>query len=1418
MLEVLADYVGVTALTVVHTPYRRLARRLTTTALVFLLMAPLWVAPAAFASPGGGWSSAMDLTSAGYSYYSDVCSDRTGNAMAVYTEWSGSAYNAYARRFVSGLGWQAQTPIDPASSDAESISVACDPMGDAFVAWGSWNGTAYTVRVARYTADWGWGAVQALSPMNFNTYTVETAMDGAGAGYVVAWVYNGTGYQLRATRLDANGTLAPTIRMDNTTNTIYELKVSSSAAPGFIAVWSQYNGTNTDLLSMRHNGTAWQARLRVETKDGGLDTPNVGLDDQGNALTVFRQSVGGYYTWYSTSGPTSGWTAQQYVGTSDGGSLAVSPGGPAVFVGYHWNGSAAVNGAYRYTPGVGFDAVIAGQDATSSYPSVAMDPSGNVFAGYTIWNGTQYLARAQFFSGTQWSAGFSLDVNGTTDNDIVPQGAMLANGHVLAVWNRYTPAYNYYTRAAVYSAPDTLPPYVKITSPYSGAVVSDGYIGVAGYTDPGSDVSVNGFKATVFASGYFEVSIPLTVGNHWLSARAVDAAGNAGYSNSIYVTDQDPQALANAERAQAGKAGWQDLIGVEQVDYWGAWWPRVQSDRNGNAFMVWYEDAYDGNHAYVARYTNGTGWGVPIELQSAEGQLSGAPRLAVDDGGNLTVVWCTYAWDGSWSHVYAEFFTPLYGWTGPYRLDSAERFAWWPDVAVDNQMRHHMVWQQRDEVTFNYSISSRIFGPNGYYLTGPVRIETAVGSNDVPRIAFDASGRGYASFRNNNGSGVNLALARYNGASWNGTQVLQPVPGDQWNHPLAADAGGNVTIATRTWNGTQQNYSAGRFWANGSWSGNALVWGNSWDWDPEVVADGSGRAFISFTASTAGNGSGAYVAVAAPGAMPGVAVNLDGTITDDAGGPKLSKGVGGSPVRVHFDEWFNGIWHPEMREYNASNGSWGPIIYLSPQVQGGHVPDVAPMPDGGYMVVYVEDNSTLGFGQAVARRFTPLDTTPPALAITSPTDGATLGVSFVEVRGSTEVGARVWVNNIEVAVAANGTFATVVSLVNGSNTINARAQDLNGNLQNRSVTVRFDDPALALIANLTTQNQALQAQLNLTNSTLWTALVGQNASLLGQLAAQNASLAAAIAAGDSSLLARLVAQNATLQQAIGNLNASLLASLAAQNASLASAIAAGDSSLLAQLLAQNASLLDQITGLNASLVASLAAQDSALLANIAATNASLLTKLAAQNASVTASLGNLNRTLLASLAAQDAQLTALIASTNATLLADLAAQNGALTDLIASTNSSLLASLAAQNDALRAHIEATNATLLASLAAQNSTLQAKITADHNENAAANTAQDTSLSATQAAVDSARAAASGAGTMALLGILIGAAGIGVGAMAFLSSKRRPPQIDGPTPSPHAEEVSMVDHTAAGAASRGHSMGAEGEVAGRAENDG
>ena len=102
-----------------------------------------------------------------------------------------------------------------------------------------------------------------------------------------------------------------------------------------------------------------------------------------------------------------------------------------------------------------------------------------------------------------------------------------------------------------------------------------------------------------------------------------------------------------------------------------------------------------------------------------------------------------------------------------------------------------------------------------------------------------------------------------------------------------------------------------------------------------------------------------------------------------------------------------------------------------------------------------------GHSVTVEKRVT-LDTTAPALAITSPQPNAILGTNVITVTGTTERNAMVTVNGNYAIVDASGNFVATVTLAEGSNIIEVLARDTAGNIARANVSVIVDTVAPVL--------------------------------------------------------------------------------------------------------------------------------------------------------------------------------------------------------------------------------------------------------------------------------------------------------------------------------------------------------------------
>ena len=139
-----------------------------------------------------------------------------------------------------------------------------------------------------------------------------------------------------------------------------------------------------------------------------------------------------------------------------------------------------------------------------------------------------------------------------------------------------------------------------------------------------------------------------------------------------------------------------------------------------------------------------------------------------------------------------------------------------------------------------------------------------------------------------------------------------------------------------------------------------------------------------------------------------------------------------------------------------------------------------------------------------ANRFVAVDTTPPSILLSSPSNGSVTNLSSIWVAGTAEVGAQVSVNGVAAGVGADGSFGLHVALRPGANLLVATAWDTAGNSRTASVSVTFQDPVPGLIMQLA----AAQAGLASAEGNLSVAQA--------ELAAEEARVAALEAGADAT--------------------------------------------------------------------------------------------------------------------------------------------------------------------------------------------------------------------------------------------------------------------------------------------------------------
>jgi len=361
--------------------------------------------------------------------------DLSGNALATDYSWSFT---------LSSSPWLTPVLFETGSDNAFSPKIAMDGRGQSIVVWVQSDGTANSIwaRGYRYAILGSaepaaltlieTGAGQASSP--------QVAMDNSGNG-VVVWVQSdgtadsiwsnryapGTGWGT-ATLVETGEGIAssPQVAMDNSGNAT--------------AVWVQSDGADSIWANRYVPGTGWGTATLVETGAGQASSPQVAMDNSGNATAVWVQPDGtADSVWSNRYAPGTGWETATFVETGEGKAsspqVAMNGGGNSVVVWVQPDGTADSIWSNRYVPGTGWGTatLVETGEGKASSPQVAMNSGDNAVAVWVQPDGTaDSIWSSRYVSGTGWGTPTLLEAG--PGNASSPQVAMDGGGNAVAVW------------------------------------------------------------------------------------------------------------------------------------------------------------------------------------------------------------------------------------------------------------------------------------------------------------------------------------------------------------------------------------------------------------------------------------------------------------------------------------------------------------------------------------------------------------------------------------------------------------------------------------------------------------------------------------------------------------------------------------------------------------------------------------------------------------------------------------------------------------------------------------------------------------------------------------------------------------------------------------------------------------------------
>lgn len=690
------------------------------------------------------WGPAAALSNPNNTGYNpNIAMDNNGNAIAVWWEYdnTNNTYLVYADPYSSGSWGTAQLLSDDLPiGRATNPQIAMDNSGNARAIWNYSDiniSPVYNVSTRSYNfSSEIWSATDQLNTnsVNYNEFP-QIAMINTGTATAVWIESNDLGiYNIYARRYTGSTWIpalgSPAINLNySISSTASGPQIAMDDDGNATAVWIENNGGINNIYTARYSHGSWGTAQNLNNNTGSIaSTPQIAMDDLGNAIAVWIESNGGIDNIYTS----------RYTGGT-------------------WGPAESLNNNTA---------------STASSPQIAMADNDTAIAVWVeIYNSQQNIFARQYNNNT-WGVVTNIN-NFTFRPSIEPQIAMNASNQAVIVSSE-----NERTYARVVT-PITLDQILAVNSAGNAQVIwqkaqnDTGSANIVQTTQP-TFLPTNGTVNTTLSSGessgifmdgngnawtfilsgstltqcvhtvtapidQWECSITATGVSEWAAAVnllstilnahidengtlfgtynrttlqiantacSVNAALSGSGNNNAAIAFIGNCLLTRADSSTTG-----DVIAATFNLTSQSWVlsgtlasnasnPQIQVDNNFNVTVIWQWLYDDVNNLYQIQAAHGTftpaqtwDWSDTITLTPATNNAQAvSPQLVIDASGNAIALWeytdATY----TYTVIQAEYYIFNATWTDLTTLSPTDSNASSPSISMDSAGNAIAVW------------------------------------------------------------------------------------------------------------------------------------------------------------------------------------------------------------------------------------------------------------------------------------------------------------------------------------------------------------------------------------------------------------------------------------------------------------------------------------------------------------------------------------------------------------------------------------------------------------------------------------------------------------------------------------------------------------------------------------------------------